>query len=287
MAFKQAQITAALNEASTTTSQQEAYDPHKDELISDYARRLRLDSGNFLSIYPSVAFTNRQDFVLGLLQEMLKVRTSSSISRNIKMAGFPDFKTLQAFDPSNIELPPVIKWEELCSCNFVNNHENIVMLGNAGTGKTHLATALGIQACQQGHKVLFYRTSTFMETLNQANDNHTLKTLYKRLSRCDLLILDEMGYTKVNINGTRLFFDVLSELFYEKRSLIVTTNLSLSQWNQIFEDEHLAQATLDRLIHHCYLIKHEGESYRLTHSIMAKANNSTKPQPTKDKIRRL
>lgn len=286
MAFKQ--VTAALNEASATvTSQQEAYDPHKDELISDYARRLRLDSGNFLNIYPSVAFTNRQDFVLGLLQEMLKVRTSSSIGRNIKMAGFHDFKTLQAFDPSNIELPPVISWEELCSCNFVNDHENIVMLGNAGTGKTHLATALGIQACQQGHKVLFYRTSTFMETLNQANDNHTLKAFYKRLSRCDLLILDEMGYTKVNINATRLFFDVLSELFYEKRSLIVTTNLSLSQWNQIFEDEHLAQATLDRLIHHCYLIKHEGESYRLTHSIMAKATNSTKPQQTKGKNDKL
>lgn len=275
MAFKHSPLAAACETASPVTLDtlvaQEKLDSDIDDIISKLARQLRLDSGNFLKLYHSLEFTNKPDFVVGLLKGMLQARTASSISRNIKMAGFPAHKTLEQFDPSCLQLPSVISWSELCSCNFVKAHENVVLIGNAGTGKTHLGIALGLQASMMGYKVLFYRMVSFMEALNQAKDDNTLKGLYKRIAACDMLILDEMGYTEVNNTGTRLFFDVLSELIYEKRSLIVTSNLALSQWNQVFADQHLAEAVLDRVIHHCYLIQHEGKSYRLTNSIMSKA----------------
>lgn len=252
---------------SNASSQVDSFDDVKDELILKYTRELRLGSTNLVHMYKKIEFTNKQDYILHLMESLYAARRADSIVRNTKMAGFPSDKTLADFDPSNLESK--ISWKTMCSCSFIHDKQGLVLQGNSGTGKTHLSIALGVQACQQGYKVLFYRTSNFIDTLNRAYESNKLEALIKKIDMCDLLILDEFGYIPMNVTGTRLLFEIIAEHIYEKRSLIITTNLPMSEWNQIFSDAHLAQAVVDRVVHHCFLVHHTGESYRLTHSLMA------------------
>ena len=131
---------------SNASSQADIFDDVKDELILKYARELRLGSTNLVHMYKKIEFTNKQDYILHLMESLYAARRADSIVRNTKMAGFPSDKTLADFDPSNLESK--ISWKTMCSCSFIHDKQGLVLQGNSGTGKTHLAIALGVQACQ-------------------------------------------------------------------------------------------------------------------------------------------
>jgi DNA replication protein DnaC len=146
-------------------------------------------------------------------------------------------------------------------------HENLILYGPVGTGKSHMATAIGVAACSRGKKVKFYRTAALVNLLSEAKVKGELQRFMKQLRKTDLLICDEWGYIPFEKDGSQLLFQVISEC-YEKRSVIITTNLEFSKWNGIFYDEKLTSAIIDRLVHHSHLLIFQGQSYRLTHSTM-------------------
>jgi DNA replication protein DnaC len=145
--------------------------------------------------------------------------------------------------------------------------ENLILYGNVGTGKTHLATALGIEACRRRYKVQFWRTAALVNHLLRIHDGGDLQPFLKQIEKLDLLVCDEWGYVPVHRTGAQLLFQVISAC-YEKRSLILTTNLEFSKWVNIFLDEAMTTAMIDRLIHHSHLLIFDGESHRVKNSLM-------------------
>ena len=185
----------------------------------------------------------------------------------IKKAKFLDKKSLHDYEwTEQLRFPPHLTKEDLCSLQFIENRENVVLVGSPGTGKTHLATGLGRKACELGYEVRFYRVAHLVEELEQALRNNRLSAFRKRMEKVDLVILDEMGYLPFSKEGAELLFQIISE-FYEQKSVIITSNLEFSQWNRIFTDSRLTAALVDRLIHHAHIISFHGESYRLSHTL--------------------
>jgi DNA replication protein DnaC len=164
-------------------------------------------------------------------------------------------------------LPDTVTIDLLCACEFASKKQNLILYGRPGTGKTHLAIALGMQACKRDYRVLYFKTSRLVNLLAQSKANKTENKFWKRLEKADVLILDEWGYIPFERVGTQLLFEAISDC-YEKRSVIITTNLPFDEWNTIFYDQKLTTAILDRLVHHGLLLMHEGQSYRLQHSKM-------------------
>lgn len=151
---------------------------------------------------------------------------------------------------------------QLMRGEYIINRESIILIGQPGTGKTHLATAFGVKACQLGKKVRFYRVTDLITKMIEARDERTLERLKKGLATLDLLILDELGYVPASKLGSELFFDVIATA-YERTSLIVTTNLPFDQWVEVLGSARLTGAVLDRLTHHCHILEASGNSYRL------------------------
>lgn len=151
---------------------------------------------------------------------------------------------------------------ELARGEFIDRRENVLFVGNPGTGKTHLAIALSAAACAKGYRVRFHRVTELVTLLIEARDERTLLGLRARLAKLDLLVLDELGYVPASKVGAELLFDVISTA-YERTSLMVTTNLPFESWTEVLGSERLTGATLDRLTHRCQIIETKGESYRL------------------------
>ncbi len=147
--------------------------------------------------------------------------------------------------------PGSIGREDLKNATFVEKKENLILYGPVGTGKTHLATALGVAACMNGRKVKFYRTAALVNELIDAQSNGMLKKFLKPIEQADLLICDEWGYIPLDLEGAKLLYQVIADC-YEKKSIILTTNLEFSKWNSIFFDEKLTNAIIDRMVHHSY-----------------------------------
>ena len=146
--------------------------------------------------------------------------------------------------------------------DYLDRRENLLLVGNSGTGKTHVATALGLAACKQGKRVRFFRVTELITQLMEAREERQLLRLRTQLGKQDLLILDELGYVPASKAGSELLFDIISNA-YERQSLIVTTNLPFENWTEVLLSERLTGATLDRLTHRCHIIETRGESYRL------------------------
>ena len=201
-------------------------------------------------------------FLLQLVELELLDREKRAAERRLKAARFPTTKTLDTFDFT--QRPSVNKMEvaELARCEFVDKHENVLFVGNPGTGKSHLATALAAAACQKGYRVRFWRVTELVTALIEARDERAFLRLKAQLARLDLLVLDELGYVPATKVGAELLFDVISTA-YERTSLIVTTNLPFDSWTEVLGSERLTGATLDRLTHRCRIIETKGESYRL------------------------
>jgi len=201
-------------------------------------------------------------FLLQMCELELITREKRAAERRLKAARFPNHKTLDDF---NFEAQPSINRVlvgELLRGEYIDRRESVSFVGNPGTGKTHLATVLGMAACQQGKKVRFWRVTELITQLMEAREERMLTRMKSQLAKLDLLILDELGYVPASKLGSELLFDVVSTA-YERTSVIVTTKLPFEQWPEVLGSERLTGAVLDRLTHRCHILESNGESYRL------------------------
>ena len=215
----------------------------------------------------SVPFENPEQYVTELLHLELKEREVNRINRMVKTAGFRVLKTLEDFVWNNeIELPYGLSREYMTELNFLPAKENLIFMGTVGTGKTHLATAIALKACESGKHVRFFTAASLANILLEKNGKGTLNSYLNTLKKVELMVIDEIGFVPLHKDAAELLFQVISDC-YERRSLIITSNLEFSQWNTVFGDNRLTAALVDRLIHHSHIVIFSGESYRLTQSI--------------------
>jgi DNA replication protein DnaC len=202
------------------------------------------------------------DFLEELLGSELAGKQERNTTMRIRMAHFPFEKTLESFDykfqPS---LDPKIV-RELATCRYIANAENVLLLGPPGVGKTHLAVALGLKACAAGYRTLFATAATLITALTRAQSENRLEEKLKVLTQPKLLIIDEIGYLPLGPSGANLLFQLIARR-YERGSIILTSNQSLTGWGDVFGDPIIATAILDRLLHHSTMLNVKGESYRL------------------------
>jgi DNA replication protein DnaC len=201
-------------------------------------------------------------FLLQLCELELIERERRAAQRRLKAARFPNIKTLESFDfavQPSINKPLVLA---LMRGEYIDKRENILLVGSTGTGKTHVATALGVEACGRGKRVQFCKVVELITQLIEAREERQLIRIKTQLAKLDLLILDELGYVPASKLGAELLFDVIGNA-YERTSIIVTTNLPFENWTEVLGSERLTGATLDRLTHRCHIIECNGESYRL------------------------
>ena len=192
----------------------------------------------------------------------LRTRHDRAAARRLREARFPDVKTLGQVDwnvLAGILRPKIL---ELASCDFIDKAEDVVIAGPVGTGKTHLAIALGVEAARRRYRVVFIRAADMVRNLFEARDARTLGRLHQRLLRTSLLIVDELGFVPFDRAGGELLFNLLSER-HERRSTLVTTNLAFSEWVKVLGDEKMTTALLDRLTHRAHIMTTQGPSYRM------------------------
>lgn len=222
-------------------------------------------------------------FLLQLCELELLERERRSAERRLKAARFAALKTLDGFDFT--QRPSINKAliAELMRGAYIDARENVILAGNPGTGKTHIATALGVEACARGKKVRFWRVTDLITALMEAREERVLARMKSQLSKVDLLILDELGFVPASKLGAELLFDVISTA-YERTSVIVTTNLAFERWAEVLGSERLTGAALDRLTHRCHILECNGESYRLKDAQRRrKANGGDEPQKSDPK----
>lgn len=234
--------------------------------IAECCRRLRL-SKNIAEISDQVEADTYQEYLLKILRQEVAYRETTRKNRLVKQAGFYSVKTFEGYCFDEIRLPTELSVAELKEAAFVRQQKNLIFYGNVGTGKTHLATAIGIEACNRGMAVRFFRTAALVNQLSDAQKKGELNKLLKQLAKIDLLICDEWGYVPLDRDGSKLLFQVISDC-YEQRSVIITTNLEFSKWVNVLYDEQMTAAMIDRLVHHSYLLLFEGQSYRIKNSLM-------------------
>jgi len=247
-------------------------------LLEYYLKKLRLPT--MLREYGSMAAVCQKDrsdyptYLLRLTERELLDREKRAAERRIKEANFPVLKTIDTFD---FKAQPSINEQlvrELMRGEYIDKKENVLLIGNPGTGKTHLASALAFSACAHGRKVRFYTVTGLVTELVECWDERRLQRLQKQLQRLHLIILDELGYVPFTKSGAELIFEVISRA-YEHHSLMVTSNLPFEQWTEVFGSERLAGALLDRITHRCHILEANGESYRLR---QAKRRSKRRPE---------
>jgi DNA replication protein DnaC len=202
------------------------------------------------------------DTLVKLTNYEIDVREKSMINSMVKVAGFPHRKELSEFD---FEFQPTINKQQMLdftSLRFLEEKENIVFLGTSGVGKTHLATSIGIAAAKKRTSTYFIKCNDLIMNLKRAKLENRLESRLKHYSKYKLLIIDEIGYLPIDREDAKLFFQLI-DLRYEKKSTILTTNISFKEWDGVFQDTMLANAILDRVLHHATVVNIVGDSYRI------------------------
>jgi DNA replication protein DnaC len=234
-------------------------------VIQGHARQLR--TPNIARECAAVARRARdegwayEEFLRELLESELHHRQQNAAHRLLKQAGFPDQKTLEQIDWTALSGISRPKIQELASCAFVKAHEDVVIAGPIGTGKTHLAISIGVEAARRRIPVVFRKAADLVRELLEARDERTLSRLHRRYQKAPLLIVDELGFVPFKRDGGEVLFNLLADR-HERRSTLVTTNLAFVEWVQVFGDEKLTTALLDRLAHHAHILTTKGKSYR-------------------------
>jgi DNA replication protein DnaC len=233
---------------------------HKREVIQNLAKQLKLP---VLARYDEYIDTGTKidEGLLSLLQIEIQQRRLRGIERRIIRAGFPYLKTMDNFETDRLPHLRKDQVEYLVSGKFIHEKRNAVAIGNPGTGKTHLFIAIGIEAIKKGYTVRFWKASNLITEMMEAQKNNNLRSCLKATAKCDLLILDEMGYLSFNAEGASMLFQVFADR-YETKSTLVTTNLEFSKWVQFLGDPMLATALIDRLAHKSVFLNMNGPSYR-------------------------
>ena len=213
-------------------------------------------------------------YLLRLAELELLEREQRATERRIRSARFPVLKSLETFEFTVIPSLNKSLVLELARCEYIDRKENLLALGNSGTGKTHIALALGLAACQKGYRVRFTTAASLVHELIEAKDEKRLMRYQKQMAAHELLIVDELGFVPLSKTGAELLFEVFSQR-YERTSTMVTSNLPFSEWTETLGSERLTGALLDRLTHHVHILEMNGESYRLNESKARKVGRKT------------
>jgi DNA replication protein DnaC len=213
-----------------------------------------------------------EEFLRQVLEAEMRSRQERTAARRLQEAHFPDIKTLDQLDWDALKGISRTKLLELASCAYLNRAEDIILAGPIGTGKTHISIGLGVEAARRRFRVSFTRAAELVRMLLEARDERQLGRLHRRLERDDLLIVDELGFVPFDRAGGELLFNLLSER-YERRSTLITTNLAFGEWVQVFGDAKLTTALLDRLGHHSHILTTKGSSFRSRNRELGEAAN--------------
>ena len=210
-----------------------------------------------------------EEFLLNLTEAEVQVRKENGCKRRLREAKFPLIKPLETFDFGSAPQLDARLIKELSGCEYVDKSRNIIFLGKSGTGKTHLATGLGMEACKQGIRTRFVTGCGLANELIEARDEKTLARAVKRYAGYGLLIIDELGYVPFSKEGAQLIFQILAER-HERKPVMITTNMGFGDWTQIFGDPSMTAALLDRITHKAHVISCAWESYRLKETLKNK-----------------
>lgn len=237
----------------------------RNPLLDSYLRQLRLPT--FTKLYPQYAADAARSnhdtvrFLLALAEQEVNQRQLNMLQQRLKSAHFPVIKELADFDFSCLPMLNKAQILDLARGEYIQQKQGLILIGNPGLGKTHLALGLAEAACREGRRVRFWTAAGLVNELIQAQDEHRLHRFIASALKLDLVVLDELGFIPFSQHGAQALFTFCSEL-YERLALIITTNLKFADWVQVFGDERLTAALLDRLTHHAHIIELLGESYR-------------------------
>jgi DNA replication protein DnaC len=240
------------------------------EMVKIYAKQLKMPT---FAIYENIVRQltpgdGYDKFLCELMKLELSQRREAGQQRRIKKAGFPVMKTIDEFDFSRLKHVSESCIQELSSCDFIKNRQNIVMIGNPGGGKTHISIGIGMKACYAGINVKFYTAINLANELAEAVQTHKISKLENSLSKVELLIIDELSYLTFNRHQSEMLFQIISERS-ERASVILTTNLEFSNWTELFENEIMVAALIDRITFRSHILNmNVKESYRLEQSIL-------------------
>ncbi|MGO9920862.1 MAG: IS21-like element helper ATPase IstB [Isosphaeraceae bacterium] len=248
------------------------------DLLKAQFRQLRLPTmgREFEKLARDAAASNQNyfQFLLRLTEIELATRAANAVATRIKNAEFPVLKDFETYDFSLIPQLSKPKILELARCEWIEHKYNCCLVGSHGTGKTHVAVALGQAACRAGLRVRFFTAAELVSQLEKAQKQYTLDRFLGQLERAQLLICDELGYVSLSKGGVELLFRVFGDR-YERASVLITSNLPFSDWNQVFQGERMTAALLDRLTHRCHIFEMNGESYRFRESMKSKKSRKS------------
>ena len=216
-----------------------------------------------------------EEYLLRLTELEVTTRSANATAARIRAAGFPILKDFDTFDFTVTPNLPKQKMLELARGDWIDQAKNGCLIGGSGTGKTHVATAIGLALCRLGYRVRFVTAAALVTQLETAQQQHRLDRVLANLERLDLLIVDELGYLSFSRVGAELLFQVFADR-YERRSLLITSNLPFGEWGQVFQGERMTAALLDRLTHKCHIFEMNGESYRFRESMKSKSGKDPK-----------
>ncbi len=223
----------------------------------------------------SAANETYEQYLLRLSELEVAARSANALRARIKQAAFPVFKDFDSYEFTTMPTLNKQKILELARGEWIDQHYNVCLIGAPGTGKTHLAIALGQAACRQGRRVRFFTAAALVNRLEEAQKQYQLERFLTQLDKTDLLICDELGYLSFSRTGAELLFQVFADR-YERASILITSNLAFSDWGHVFQGERMTAALLDRLTHRCHIFEMNGESYRFRESMKSKKPRKSK-----------